>query len=209
MSCYGVGGSAQSENVPFNRNLIKPDNLIIRCEDGISASYKPDNDRGIFLIKSAPSTKTPSIYLATVEVKANTEYTYFLKGLTELPSRVILYVTTENANLVWPGDELQDGFAHSSFKTPQDATHITLAATFLHPTERQSFTLQDIGLFKGNLSEWPEGNLPQDYAPLFGHSRTLQSWLLGLSFIVIAFIILIDSRLRKKSDNMKNLSAGR
>ena len=175
-----------------HKNLISSDHLMIICEDGIAASNKKINGKNYLKVRSAPSTKAPSIYLATIKVTPGTEYTYILRTMNQNGGRVLSYITSPKGNVVWPGGELKNGMAHTFFSVPPDVEEITLAATFLYPGKTDSIIIQDLGLFQGYVSEWQPRSNPADFSSLFRKSHPFAKWFLAMTFALLFAVILYD-----------------
>jgi hypothetical protein len=185
-------------------NIITEKDLQARCEDGVTAGIEVQDDNSLLKITASPTHRDPSIYLASVKVKPGADYTYRIVGDNKGAGRALLYVTSPKGNLVWPGDELQEGSAQSFFRIPKGTDSVTLALAFLKPEKKQVVFLKEIALYEGYVNDPDAASKQLDFAHLFiNQSAKLYIALFLATCVCLVIIFILDSKLRKSKRMMR------
>lgn len=185
---------------PLRYNLFDAQNLAIKCESGVIAKPTVYKDAEVLEVSSAPSKRGPSIYFGNVNVKAGNQYTYFVKGKKRASCRVLLYVTSEKANVVWPGPDLLDGEVGVTFNVPDSVSVISLGLTFLYPeSEGESALIEDISLFAGNVKVNEQRQNSISLSRPFDNTKPWAYWVLALSFFVVITTSILQSKWQRKN----------
>jgi len=133
-------------------NLINPQDISLFAEKGVEFAYTTYEESPYLIVRSTGvNTVSPSIRFTTVKVQPGQTYSFVVKAKRISPTNMSLYVMSPTQNVVWPGNQITNGFAKNAFQIPPDVNEITLAMAFVYPKNNEYVLIQDIGLFRGDL----------------------------------------------------------
>lgn len=122
----------------------------VAVEEQVTTSITQKGASRCIKVKCAPTLRTPSAYLATVQVAPGQRYTYAVKAAGRSGYPAALYVTSSQGNIVWPGPDVDNGIISTAFTVPPDIHEIRLGVSFLHPTDTSYLFVENIVLIEGD-----------------------------------------------------------